>query len=239
MSGHSKWATIKRQKAVTDAKKSASFTKLAKNISVAARNGKDPNMNSALRVAIEKAREGNMPKDNIERAVLKGAGELPGVTYEEITYEGYAPGGVAVMIECVTDNTNRTVQNLRAIFSDHGGALGSAGSVKFLFDYTGVIRVPFEDQKKSIEDIELLAIDAGASDIRAEEEGMTILVSKEQLPTCVSALQKEGVTIVESGVEWVAKTLTAVEESARESFEACIAEVEEHDDVNRVFTAAA
>lgn len=239
MSGHSKWATIKRQKAVTDAKKSASFTKLAKNISVAARNGKDPNMNSALRLAIEKAREGNMPKDNIERAILKGAGELPGVTYEEITYEGYAPGGIAVMIECVTDNTNRTVQNLRSIFSDHGGALGSAGSVKFLFDYTGVIRVPAEGQQKSMEDIELLAIDAGASDIRNEEEGMTILVPKEQLPSCVEALQKEGVAIAEHGVEWVAKTVTEVPADAREAFEACIADVEEHDDVNRVFTAAA
>lgn len=239
MSGHSKWATIKRQKAVTDAKRSASFTKLAKNISVAARNGKDPEMNSALRVAIEKAREGNMPKDNIERAILKGAGELPGVSYEEVVYEGYAPGSIAVMIECVTDNTNRTVQNLRSIFSDYGGNLGSAGSVKFLFDYVGVIRIPVEGQSQSVEDIELLAIDAGASDIRTEAEGVTIVVPKESLHMCVDKLTAAGCHIAESGVEWLAKTTTDVPEASRQAFEECIAELEEHDDVNRVFTAAA
>lgn len=239
MSGHSKWATIKRQKAVTDGKKSAVFTKLAKNLTVAARNGKDPDMNSALRVAIEHARAVNMPKDNIERAILKGAGELPGVTYEEITYEGFAPGGVACIIECVTDNTNRTVQNLRAIFTKYNAALGSAGSVKFLFDYTGVVRLSAEDQTKSLEDIELIAIDAGADDIRVESEGITVLVAKEALHACVETLQKAGCVVSQSGVEWVAKTTTEVPDDMQEAFTDCVAEIEDHDDVNRVFTAAA
>lgn len=239
MSGHSKWATIKRQKAVTDGRKSAVFTKLAKNITVAARNGKDPDMNSALRVAIEHARAQNMPKDNIERAILKGAGELPGVTYEEITYEGFAPGGVACIIECVTDNTNRTVQNIRAIFTKYGATLGSAGSVKFLFDYTGVVRLSSEEQAKSVEDIELLAIDAGADDIRVEPEGITVIVSKESLQACAASLKAAGCVIAEQGVEWVAKSTTEVTPDVQEAFGQCIAELEDHDDVNRVFTAAA
>lgn len=239
MSGHSKWATIKRQKAVTDGRKSAVFTKLAKNLTVAARNGKDPDMNSALRVAIEHARAQNMPKDNIERAILKGAGELPGVTYEEITYEGFAPGGVACIIECVTDNTNRTVQNIRAIFTKYGATLGSAGSVKFLFDYTGVVRLPSEEQTKSVEDIELLAIDAGAEDIRVEPEGITVIVPKESLQACAASLKTSGCVIAEQGVEWVAKSTTEVTPDVQEAFEQCIAELEDHDDVNRVFTAAA
>lgn len=239
MSGHSKWATIKRQKAVTDGRKSAVFTKLAKNITVAARNGKDPDMNSALRVAIEHARAQNMPKDNIERAILKGAGELPGVTYEEITYEGFAPGGVACIIECVTDNTNRTVQNIRAIFTKYGATLGSAGSVKFLFDYTGVVRLSSEEQAKSVEDIELLAIDAGADDIRVEPEGITVIVPKESLQACAASLKAAGCVIAEQGVEWVAKSTTEVTPDVQEAFGQCIAELEDHDDVNRVFTAAA
>lgn len=238
MSGHSKWATIKRQKAVTDARKGAAFTRLAKNISVAARKGKDPEMNSSLRVAIEKAREANMPKDNIERAVLKGAGELPGVSYEEARYEGYGPAGAAFIIECTTDNTNRTLMNLRGLFDDHGCTVGTPGSVAYLFDQKGIIRIARVDFDRPEEELELLAIDAGADDLEANAEGMTIMTAREQLHAVVKALEAAGVKLTSSATEWIAKAGMDVSEADGQKIAAFVETLEENDDVDAVYTNA-
>lgn len=151
MSGHSKWATIKRAKGATDAKKGAMFTKLSRNISMAAKKGKDPEFNSSLRTAIDAAKAVSMPKDNIEKAILRGAGELPGQQIEEMVYEGYGPSGVAMMIRCATDNTNRTSSNLKAHLSKHGGKLGVPGSAKFLFnpDYSPLTTITLNEEIKT------------------------------------------------------------------------------------------
>lgn len=240
MSGHSKWATIKRQKAVTDNKRGALFTKLAKNLSVAARHGKDPEMNPALRTAIEKARAGNMPKDNIEKAILKGAGELPGVTYEELVYEGYGPGGIAMLIECITDNTNRTVSQLRSLFSEYGGSLGSSGSVKYLFEQKGVVRIGSEDLRShNAEAIELALIDAGAEDIRIEEEGMTVIVPREQLAAVSAELRQQQIQPASAEVEWITQNHLAPPHDAAKKLQQLIQELEAHDDVDAVYTNAA
>lgn len=158
MSGHSKWATIKRSKGAADAKRGVVFTKLSKNVSLAARAGKDPDMNSALRTAINAAKEANMPKDNIERAILRGAGELPGQNIEEITYEGYGPSGIALLMRCATDNTNRTSTFIKTALKKYGGKLGGPGSVSYLFSQRGMLRIDVTDadKEKMIELVEVL-----------------------------------------------------------------------------------
>lgn len=239
MSGHSKWATIKRKKAVTDAKKGAAFTKLSKNISVAAKNGKDPDMNPALRTAIDAARAENMPKDNIEKAILKGAGELPGVIIEEIVYEGYGPGGIALIIECVTDNTNRTVQFVRSTLTKAGGSLGSSGSVMYLFEQKGVIRLSNEDRGDlSVDDLEMIAIDHDAEDIQIEEEGITITTSREGFHGMVDVLQKAGITPTTAGIEWITPHHMDVDDKTKEKIVQLMETLEEDDDVNAVHTNA-
>ena len=240
MSGHSKWATTHRQKAITDAKRGAAFTRLAKNISVAARKGKDPEMNAGLRLAVEKAREANMPKDNIERAVLKGAGELPGMSYEEARYEGYVPGGAAFIAECTTDNTNRTLMAMRGLFHEHGGTVGTPGSVAFLFDQKGVIRIARADfgPSRSEEELELLAIDAGANDLETDEHGMTIFTAREQLHAVGKALETAGVKLESLETEWVPKSPMDVSAEDGEKIVAFVEILEDNDDVNAVYTNA-
>lgn len=239
MSGHSKWATIKRQKAVTDAKKGALFTRLAKNIAIAARRGKDPEMNAALRTAIDAAKAANMPKDNIERAVLKGAGEVPGVVYEEVMYEGYGPGGVAMLIECTTDNTNRTVSFVRSTFTKLGGSMGTSGSVLFLFDQRGVIRIAREDiAGKSQDDVELLAIDAGAQDIQTESEGITVFTAREDFHAVLDTVKKAGLVPASASIEWVAKSTTDVPPEQAAQLQTLIEALEDNEDVNAIFTTA-
>lgn len=237
MSGHSKWATIKRKKGATDAKRGAIFTKLGKNVAVAARNGKDPEMNPALRTAIEQAKRVNMPKDTIEKAILKGAGELPGVVYEEIIYEGYGPGGVALIICCVTDNTNRTVSEVKSILTRNGGTLGSSGSVMYMFEQKGVVRIAREDLgDNNPDEVELLAIDAGAEDIESEEEGMTMTTARENIYTLVDALERVGVTIASSGLEYVTKNMVTPGKQDAQKVEKLIELLEENDDVDSVYT---
>ncbi|HLD21365.1 MAG TPA: YebC/PmpR family DNA-binding transcriptional regulator [Patescibacteria group bacterium] len=239
MSGHSKWAQIKRKKAVTDSKRGALFTKMGKNIAIAAKQGKDPDMNPALRAAIEYARAYNLPKDNIEKAILKGAGELPGVVYEEMRYEGYGPGGIALIMECVTDNTNRTVSTLRRLLSDSGGSLGNSGSVLYMFQQKGVIRIAKEDLgQQQIDTIELAAIDAGAEDIKNEEEGITITCAREQLSFVVNKVQESGVSIASSGMEWVTSNKIEPSPEDKERLEKLIESLEEDEDVNYVYTNA-
>lgn len=237
MSGHSKWAQIKRKKAVTDSKKGAMFTKLAKNIALAAKHGKDSDMNPSLRSAIIAARDANMPKENIEKAILKGAGEVPGVTYEEVLYEGFGPGGTAIIVECVTDNTNRTVSEMRALFSQHGGTLGGSGSVLYLFEQKGIIRLTTEDIKeKNRDDIELAAIDAGAEDITHEEGGIIITTARTNIGALQNALATLGIEPSSSDIEWIATTMAAPFESDMEKLHQLIETLEEHDDVNNVYT---
>lgn len=237
MSGHSKWATIKRQKAVTDARRGAAFTKLSKNIAVAARQGKDPNMNPSLRVAIEKARAVSMPKDNIEKAILKGAGELPGLVYEEVVYEGYGPGGAALVIACVTDNTNRTVSTVRSVLTKHGGSLGSAGNVMFLFDHSGVIRIAADQLGgRSLDDVELVAIDAGARDIQRAEEGLTVYTAREHLSAVERVLREQQIPLMSVGLEYVPKTYLPLAPEQQQQLQQLVDALDEDDDVNEVFT---
>lgn len=239
MAGHSKWSTIKRKKGANDAKRGKLFTKLGKAISVAARNGKDPEMNAALRVAIDNAKRANLPKDNIEKAILKGAGELPGVVYEEITYEGYGPGGIAFVIECLTDNTNRTVSFVRSTLTKAGGSLGNAGSVTYMFEKKGVVRVAAEDLgEMSTDDVELLAIDAGVEDILSEEGGMTLYTTRDGLAAVTEALESAGVVISSADVELVTANMIDVDEKIAASLERIIETLDDNDDVNKISTNA-
>jgi len=187
MAGHSKWANIKHKKAAADKKRSKMFSRLSREIMVAARQGSpDPEWNPRLRLAIDKAYANNMPKDNVERARQKGAGELEGESYEEARFEGYAPGGVAVMVDCVTDNRNRTVADVRHAFSKHGGKMGTDGSVAFLFSYTGVLTYPAGTDEDALMEA---AIEAGADELVTNEDGsMEVLVAPEQFSPVRDAL---------------------------------------------------
>lgn len=237
MSGHSKWATIKRKKAATDAKRGALFTRTIKNISVAARQGKDPETNSSLRTAITQARAANVPKDKIENAILKGSGELPGVSYEEIIYEGYGPGGAALIIECVTDNTNRTVSDVRSVLTKSGGSIGGSGSVMYMFKQKGVIRVSKEDLGgHSSDDVELLAIEADAEDVQNEEEGLTIITAREKLNDTIDEFEKNEIPVASSGVEFITDNIMELSEADVAKLTIVVEQLEDNDDVNNVYT---
>lgn len=224
MSGHSKWATIKRSKGAADAKKGALFTKLSKNISIAAKKGKDPEMNPSLRTAIDAAREANVTKDVIERAILRGAGELPGQQIEEIVYEGYGPGGVALLIRCATDNTNRTSGFIKSTLGKAGGSLGGPGSVAYLFKQRGVIRLPGND-----ESLQLSAVEAGAEDLIEEDDGLTVYVPAAHLATVKNAL---GAVVEFSEVMLIAEiTVTIADEAHREAIHRLVEALEDNDDV--------
>lgn len=223
MAGHSKWAQIKRAKGAADAKKGAVFTKLSKNISLAAKNGKDPDMNPALRTAIDTAKEANMPKANIEKAILRGAGELPGQQIEEISYEGYGPGGVAILIRCATDNTNRTSSFIKSTLSKAGGNLGGPGTVSYLFTKRGVIRT-----ESTSDDIQLTAMDAGADDIIEEEGGLTIYTAPEQLPNVKNQL---GALVQYAEIELVAETKADVDSATQSQVEKLLEILEDNEDV--------
>jgi len=236
VAGHSKWAQIKHKKAQVDAKKGKIFTKLVREISVAARlGGGDPEKNSRLRVAIEKAREVNMPMDNIKRAIMKGTGELAGTTYEEVTYEGYGPGGVALLIEAMTDNKNRTVSEIRHILSKHGGSLGESGCVAWIFEKKGYILV----DKKSIDEDTLLsvALDAGVEDVKNDpkEDNYEIIVSPEQLKDVKEALQKAGINVSLAEITMLPKNHVSVEGEDAEKMLKLMDALEDHDDIQNVY----
>lgn len=227
MSGHSKWATIKRQKAVTDAKRGTLFTKLAKNISLAARLGKDAGFNPALRTAIDKARQFNMPKNNIERAILRGAGELPGQQLEEITYEGYGPEGVALLIEVVTDNKNRTAAWVKSTLDKYGGNMGTPHSVNWMFAKKGVLRIENKDEAS-----QLKAIDLGALDVIAEEGGLTIYTTPQDL----EKFKKEFPQAEYGEIEWVATN--KIVPKNKEALEKLFAELEGNEDISNFYSNA-
>lgn len=237
MSGHSKWATIKRKKAALDAKKGKIFTKLIKEITIAARQGGgDPAGNPRLRLAIDNAKAENMPAENIERAIKKATGELEGVTYHELTYEGYGPAGVAMLVEVATDNKNRTVAEVRHIFSKHSGSLGETGSVAWMFERKGVITLPKQD--KSEDDILAIVLDAGADDLQTEEEFYEITTSIENFESVRKALQENNLKVDNASLQWVAKNTLEVKGEDAEKVMKLIEALEDSDDVQNVYSNA-
>lgn len=233
MAGHSKWKQIKRKKAVTDARRGAHFTKLIKEITVAARSGGgDPAGNARLRTAIDAAKQANMPLDNIERAVKKGTGALEGVQYEEITYEGYGPGGAAILIEVTTDNAKRTVADVRHIFAKHGGNLGASGSVAWMFDKRGQIYV---DAARYDEDTTMeAALDAGATDFAREGEQYIVTTGVTDLHAVQEGLQGRGVAPESAEIAMLPKSTVKVEGKNAETLVKLMEALEEHDDVSKV-----
>ncbi len=212
MSGHSKWHSIKHKKSIVDAKKGAKFTQIARLITVAAQQGgADIYLNASLRFAIEKAKEINMPNANIERAIKKGTGELKeGVPMEEVVYEGYGPSGIALFIQTVTDNKNRTVSQIKTVLSKHGGSMGTLGCTAWMFRQQGVINV--DASSHSIEDIELRAIDLGAMDVQSDENSVEIYTAPQDFIAIKEALQKTGYKILSSEVTFVPKDVVTITE---------------------------
>lgn len=237
MSGHSKWATIKRKKAALDAKKGKIFTKLIKEITIAARHGGgDPDGNPRLRLAIDNAKAANMPAENIERAIKKATGELEGATYHEVIYEGYGPGGVAILVEAATDNKNRTVAEIRHIFSRNGGTLGEANSVAWMFERKGIITVKREG--KSEDEMMEIILDAGADDLETEEEFFEVTTSLESFERVRKALSEKKINIENASLQWVAKNQIAVSGEESEKLMKLIESLEDCDDVQNVFSNA-
>jgi len=236
MAGHSKWKQIKHYKAATDAKRGALFTKLIREITMAAKmGGGDPAGNARLRVAIEAARAKSMPKDNIDRAIKKGTGELEGVDYQEVTYEGYAPGGVALIIDAVTDNPTRTVADVRHKMSRGGGNLGTPNSVSFLFEKKGILTIPVS--VNSDEDAMLeAALEAGAEDFRREdEENYVVTTDPASFHAVKQALEDKGIVPAESELQMVPKTTVTVSGPDVESLLKLIESLEDLDDVQKVW----
>ena len=234
MSGHSRWAQIKRKKGKADVQRGKLFSKILREITVAARNGGgDPKANMRLKAAIESAKEANMPQDNIKRAIQKGTGELPGESYDEITYEGYAPGGVAVMVRVLTDNRNRTAPEIRHTFEKHGGNMGASGAVAWMFERKGVIRV--DADKISEDDLMAKALDAGATDMRRTEKVYEITTGPAEMDTVRDALQKAGVPILEAQVTYVPQSTVRVEGPQATSVVRLIEALEDLDDVQHVY----
>jgi YebC/PmpR family DNA-binding regulatory protein len=234
MSGHSKWAGIKHKKAKVDAERGRLFTRLIREVTVAARiGGGDPAGNPRLRDAIDKAKAGNMPQDNIIRAIKKGTGELEGVTYEDCVYEGYGPGGVAVMVEAVTDNRNRTTAEVRKIFSRLGGNLGEAGCVGWMFDKKGLIQVT----SKGVDEEQLLAValEAGAEDVRSEEQTFEVVTAPKDFGSVKTALEQAAFPIEHAEVTMVPQSSIRVEGKTAEQVLRLMDGLEEHDDVQQVY----
>ncbi|HHG73995.1 MAG TPA: YebC/PmpR family DNA-binding transcriptional regulator [Persephonella sp.] len=237
MAGHSKWHNIRHKKAKQDAKRGQLFTKLLREITVAAKQGgSDPEFNPRLRIAIEKAKKANMPIENIERAIKRGTGELEGVNYEEVVYEGYGPDGVAIIVECLTDNRNRTTSEVRHIFTKHGGNLGSSGCVSFLFEEKGIIVVP----KNSISEEELFekAIEAGAEDIVSDDESyFEVRTEPKDLYSVKESLEKSGVNIEKAELTRIPTTTVEIKntETAQKLIKLLDA-LEDSDDVQKVYS---
>lgn len=233
MSGHSKWATIKRKKGATDQARGKVFSKFIKEITLAARGGADPNMNPRLRTAIAGAKSVNMPANNIERAIRRGAGLEEGVHYEETQYEGYGPGGVAVLVEVATDNRNRTAGEIRNIFTKHGSALGAAGSVAYLFKPRGVIIV--DKAATSEEALMDIVLEAGADDVTGEGDTFEILTPPAHLEAVKEALAAKSVPTQSAELTKLASQLVAVSEKQAESLLKLVDMLEDHDDVQKVY----
>lgn len=235
MSGHSKWATTKRKKAVIDAKRGKMFTKLIKEITIAAREGGgDINGNPRLRLAVDNAKSANMPADNIDRAIKKATGELEGTTYHELNYEGYGPAGVAIIVEVATDNKNRTVAEVRHLFSKYGGAMGETGSVAWMFNRKGVITLT--KQSKSEDEIMELVLDAGADDFQSEDQYHEVQTSLENFENVRRTLLDKKLAVENASLQWIAKNSVPVGGEDAEKVIKLIELLEDNDDVQNVFS---
>ena len=238
MSGHSKWSTIKHKKGAADAKRGKIFTRILKEMTVAARmGGGDPIGNPRLRAAIAEAKANNMPKDNIERAVKRGTGEIEGVTYEELTYEGYGPGGVALIVEAMTDNTNRTTPEIRHIFEKNGGNLGTPGSVRFQFERKGYFTI----EKSAVSEDKLMevALEAGADDLETDDpETFEVYAAPENFEQVRQALEKNNIATVEAKLGQVPQNYVKIEDAKAKSMMRLMEMLDDHDDVQNVWTNA-
>jgi YebC/PmpR family DNA-binding regulatory protein len=233
MSGHSKWHTIKHKKGALDAKRGKTFTRIIKELTVAARHGGgDPDTNPRLRTVIADAKAVNMPSDNIKKAIQRGTGELPGVNYEEIVYEGYGPGGVAILVETATDNRNRTAADVRSLFSKSGGQLAGAGSVAWQFEPRGLVSVPGNGQDP--DEVALLAIDAGAVDVDTDSDPVEITTSPADLQVVREALEAAGVKVDSAEMTMQAKSPIEIDAAQARQNLRLIEALEDHDDVQRV-----
>lgn len=235
MSGHSKWASIKHKKAAADSKRGKIFTRLIREIAVAARmGGGDPETNARLRKVISDAKAANMPNDNIKRAIQKGTGELEGASYEEMTYEGYGPGGVAIFLEVVTDNKNRTVAELRHIFSKNAGNFGESGCVAWMFDRKGYIVV---EKASSSEDTLLdIILEAGADDLQEDGSNFEIFTAPDSYEGVVEALNEKGIPIAASNLGYIPQNYVQVEGKQAQQVLRLMEELEDHDDVQNVWS---
>jgi YebC/PmpR family DNA-binding regulatory protein len=232
MSGHSKWATIKHKKGALDAKRGKIFTRLIKEISIAAKNGGDPDTNPRLRGAIVAAKAENMPADNIKRAIQRGTGELPGATYEEFSLEGYGPGGVAILLDINTDNRNRTVSEIRHVFGKNGGNMAEAGAVSWMFHKKGDIVVPKSAAKE--DDLMSVVLDAGAEDLRDDGDNWEVLSEPSVYEAVLEAVKKAGIEPVSSSVSMIPQNYVKLEGAAASQMIRLMEALEEHDDVQNV-----
>lgn len=235
MAGHSKWANIKYRKAAQDAKKGKIFQKLVRAIIVAAKEGGgDPETNPRLKAAIERAKEFNLPSENVERAIKRGTGEIEGASYEEVVYEGYGPGGVAIMVEAMTDNRNRTATEIRTIFARNGGSLGEAGCVSWIFQRRGVIEVePGFDEDRVME----VALEVGAEDVKGDpSEGFTVYVDPRDLNVASERFRSAGIGLRRADISYEPSNVVQVDESVAERLIRLLDALEEHDDVQRVYS---
>ncbi|KKB72591.1 MULTISPECIES: YebC/PmpR family DNA-binding transcriptional regulator [Bacillus] len=237
MAGHSKWKNIQKRKNAQDAKRGKIFMKLAKEIYVAARGGGlDPESNASLRLAIDKAKGANMPNDNIDRAIKKAAGNQDGSHYEEITYEGYGPSGVAVMVKCLTDNKNRTATNVRTAFSKNGGSLGETGCVSYMFNRKGYIAIEREELDTDEDEFMLEAIDIGADELETSDELFEIYTEPEQFEEIKKELENRGYQPVTAEITMVPETYAEIDEPVQEKIEKLVDALEDDDDVQEVYT---
>jgi YebC/PmpR family DNA-binding regulatory protein len=234
MSGHSKWATIKHKKGALDAKRGKIFTRLIREITMAAKGGGDPDKNPRLRTAIAAAKAENMPADNIKRAIQRGTGELPGAIYEEITFEGYGPGGVALLVEVSTDNRNRTVSEIRHLFGKNGGNLGEAGSVAWMFHKKGDIIVPKPAAKE--DDLMNIVLEAGGEDLRDDGENWEILTDPHVFEDVVEAVKKAGIQPSVAEVAMLPQSYIKLEGATATQMIRLVEALEEHDDVQHVYS---
>lgn len=233
MSGHSKWSSIKHKKAAVDAKKGKLFTKLIKEITVAARmGGGDINANPRLRTAVMTARQNSMPNDNIDRAIKKGTGELDGVAYEEVSYEGYGPGGAAFLVQVLTDNKNRTVSDIRRMFTKHGGSMGETGCVAWMFENKGLFSVPKDGVEEDL--LISVALESGAEDVREEDDSFEIVTTPENFNSVRERLDEKKVPIATAEVAMIPKNTVTLEGKDAEQTLSLTEDLEEHDDVQSV-----